>query len=104
GVDPDRARRDHIYDAMAHPRAVRVHLALPDRATCVEEMARVRRHTRATLPRVDVENGDALVRDGYLYAMLAQHEAQHTETILQTVQLIENLHYEPHLRRAPRVA
>jgi len=103
-VDPDRPRRDDLYDAMAHPRSVRVRLALPDRATCLDEMARVRRHTRASLGRVALDGDDPLVHEGYLYAMLAEHEAQHGETILQTLQLIDGLRYEPHLRRPPRVA
>ena len=36
--------------------------------------------------------------------MIAQNEAQHTETILQTIQLIDDLRYEPGLRREPRSA
>jgi iron(II)-dependent oxidoreductase len=36
--------------------------------------------------------------------MIAQHEAQHTETILQTIGLIDELRYEPGLRREPRGA
>ena len=35
------------------------------------------------------------------WSMLAQHEAQHEETVLQAIQLLDGLVYEPHLRRDP---
>lgn len=98
-ADPDRTTRDHTFDATAHPRATRGDLELPDRAACLDYLARIRRGTRATLRTADLETSDPLARDGFVYSMLAQHEAQHQETILQTVQLIRDLHYEPHLRR-----
>src|SRR5439155_2274879 len=42
--------------------------------------------------------------DCYVYKMIAQHEAQHSETILQTIQLIGELTYEPGRRVEPRRA
>ncbi len=103
-TDPTRASRDHTFDATAHPRAARGDLALPDRAAALDYLARVRRRTRAAIRTTDLESTDPLARDGFAYSMLAQHEAQHTETILQTTQLIGDLHYEPHLRREPPAA
>ena len=103
-TDPDRSARDHTFDATAHPRATRGDLDLPDRAACLDYMARVRRSTRQAIRRSDFDNPTELTKDGFVYAMLAQHEAQHTETILQTIQLIRDLHYEPHLRREPPAA
>lgn len=97
--DPDRKRRDHIFDATAQPRASRGDLDLPDRAACLDYLARVRRQTRVALRNVDLSADEPLIRDGFVFSMLAQHEAQHQETILQTIQLIRDLHYEPHLRR-----
>jgi len=32
-------------------------------------------------------NGDRLLRDGFVYDLIIQHEHQHNETILQTLQL-----------------
>lgn len=99
--DPARIERDHTFDATAHPRATRSGLALPDRAACLDYLARVRRATRAALRSADLEGNDPLMSDGFVFAMLAQHEAQHTETILQTTQLIRDLNYESYLRRDP---
>jgi iron(II)-dependent oxidoreductase len=53
---------------------------------------------------VSYDPGDPLLADGYVFRMIAQHEAQHTETILQTISLIDDLRYEPGLRREPRSA
>lgn len=104
GSDPERPNRDHTFDATAHPRATRGDLDLPDRTACLDYLARVRRRTRTAIRATDFETSDPLSRDGFVYSMLAQHEAQHTETILQTIQLIRDLHYEPHLRRDPPAA
>src|SRR5262249_32860263 len=43
---------------------------------------------------------DALLRDGYVYRMVLQHEYQHNETILQTLQLKTGAPYVPSMRRA----
>ncbi|MDG2307173.1 MAG: ergothioneine biosynthesis protein EgtB [Candidatus Binatia bacterium] len=100
-ADPETDARDHMFEATAHPRATRGDLDLPDRTASLDYLARVRRRTRATIRVTDTNGTDPLLRDGFVFAMLAQHEAQHTETILQTTQLIHDLHYEPHLRREP---
>lgn len=97
--DADRSNRDYTFDATAHPRATRGALELPDRAACLDYLARVRRRTKTAVQTADLESTDPLSHDGFVFSMLAQHEAQHTETVLQTIQLIEDLHYEPHLRR-----
>lgn len=99
--DEDRSRRNDLYEATAHPRATRGELELPERTAALDEMARVRRKTRAVLRRVDLDHRDPLTRDGFVFSMLAQHEAQHSETLLQTIQIMRDLHYEPHLRREP---
>ncbi|MEO5813708.1 MAG: ergothioneine biosynthesis protein EgtB [Gemmatimonadaceae bacterium] len=75
------------YNPFEHPRATRGALPLPTLAGQREDLARVR---RATLARLDAESFDAtnpLLRDGYVVRMVAQHERQHQETILQTLQL-----------------
>jgi iron(II)-dependent oxidoreductase len=42
---------------------------------------------------VDLDSGDRLLEDGFVYEMLLAHEHQHNETMLQLLQLIEA--YEP---------
>jgi iron(II)-dependent oxidoreductase len=106
-LDPQAAppdAREHVYDPIAHPRAVRSGLALPDRDGALAFLAAVRRTTRRVLATVTFDPGEPLLADGYVYAMVAQHEAQHGETILQTIQLVPDLVYEPGRRADPPAA
>jgi len=86
-----------IYNPFEHPRRVRGALNLPGREEVLEILAEVRERVLNKLETLDLEAGDALLRDGYVYAMVAQHEYQHNETILQTLQLKQGMPY-----RAPR--
>jgi len=86
-----------IYNPFEHPRRVRGALDLPGREEVLEILAEVRHRVLDKLETLDLEAGDPLLRDGYVYAMVAQHEYQHNETILQTLQLKRG---EPY--RAPR--
>ena len=86
-----------IYNPFEHPRRVRGSLDLPGRDEVREILAEVRTRVLEKLETLDLEAGDPLLRDGYVYAMVAQHEYQHNETILQTLQL---KHGEPYA--APR--
>jgi gamma-glutamyl hercynylcysteine S-oxide synthase len=45
------------------------------------------------LAEIDLDSGDRLLEDGFVYEMLLAHEHQHNETMLQLLQLIES--YEP---------
>jgi iron(II)-dependent oxidoreductase len=76
-----------IYNPFEHPRRVRGALNLPGREEVLEILAEVRERVLTKLETLDLEAGDPLLRDGYVYAMVAQHEYQHNETILQTLQL-----------------
>src|SRR5207244_6669566 len=49
------------------------------------------------LEPVVVDESNPLLRDGYVYKIVLQHEYQHSETILQTLQLKKGAPY-----RAPR--
>jgi iron(II)-dependent oxidoreductase len=86
-----------IYNPFEHPRRVRGALELPGREETLEILAEVRARVLEKLETLDLEAGDPLLRAGYVYAMVAQHEYQHNETILQTLQLKLG---EPY--RAPR--
>jgi len=94
----EHARHDHLYDAVRHPRRSRAALPLLGRDESFAYLDRVRARTRACLEDLELSITDhALLRDGYVWSMLAQHEAQHQETILQAIQIAE-LAYESHLR------
>jgi gamma-glutamyl hercynylcysteine S-oxide synthase len=86
-----------IYNPFEHPRRVRGILDLPGREEVLEILAAVRDRVLDKLEALDLGAGDPLLRDGYVYAMVAQHEYQHDETILQTLQLKRGDPY-----RAPR--
>ena len=93
-----RAQRDRIYDAIGNPRRTRAELPLLTHDESFAYLDRVRARTRSCLEEMErATAGHALLRDGYVWSMLAQHEAQHQETILQTIQIAE-LPYESHLR------
>jgi iron(II)-dependent oxidoreductase len=101
--DDEARRRDHLYDAVAHARAARGRLPLLDRRGVLDYLDEVRRHTHDALEGSRFPEADTLLRAGFVHAMLAQHEAQHTETILQTIALAR-LAYEPARRTAPPAA
>jgi iron(II)-dependent oxidoreductase len=100
----DAAReRDHLYDAVAHARAARGALPLLDRSGALAYLDDVRRQTLEVVARSTFPSSDPILRGGFVHAMLAQHEAQHGETILQTVQLA-GIGFEPARRVAPPAA
>src|SRR5262249_19951363 len=99
--DDEARRRDHLYDAVAHPRSKRRQLPLLEHGACLRYLDDARRHTLDTIARASFPAADPLVAGGFVHAMLAQHEAQHSETILQTIQLIGDLVYEPPRRQEP---
>jgi iron(II)-dependent oxidoreductase len=86
-----------IFDPFSNPRAVRGGLPLPSIEESLEMMANIRVQVLEKLARVDFDVDAPLLRDGYVYQMVLQHEYQHNETILQTLQLKKGEHY-----RAPR--
>jgi iron(II)-dependent oxidoreductase len=77
-----------MFNPFENPRSVRGELALPRLADTLDHMACAR---RTVLDRiVDGDTGKAdpqLLAGGYVYRMVAQHEYQHNETILQALQL-----------------
>ncbi|HKV50635.1 MAG TPA: ergothioneine biosynthesis protein EgtB [Gemmatimonadaceae bacterium] len=76
-----------MYNPFEYPRRVRGSLALPTLDECRSLMEEIRERVLERLRTADFEEGNALLREGYVYAMVAQHEYQHNETILQTLQL-----------------
>ena len=90
---------DDVYDAFRTPRSARGDLVLPDPAGVLERMAEVRGEALARLAEVDLESTNRLLREGFAWEMVRRHEAQHQETILQTVMLMTSEAYEPLRRR-----
>ena len=69
-----------VYDAFETPRARRGELSMLAPVPAREYLSKVRGRTRAVL-------GELGVGDGRLVELVLRHEQQHTETMLQTLQL-----------------
>jgi iron(II)-dependent oxidoreductase len=84
---PIDERFDDVYDAFRHPRRERPGLDLLDPDQARAFAADVRERSLAVLDTVDLDGDDPLQRDGFVYGMVVQHEHQHIETMLATLQL-----------------
>jgi iron(II)-dependent oxidoreductase len=87
GSDSMREGLRGIYNPFENPRATRGALDLPDRGACNAYLERVRATVLAGLGAHEPDDMSPLTRDGFVYRMVLQHEYQHDETILQTLQL-----------------
>ena len=76
---------DDLYDAFRHPRATRTELPLLDPEAARKYACSVRELTWEVLEHSAFD--DELTREGFVFAMVAQHEQQHDETMLATHQL-----------------
>ena len=77
-----------MFNPFENPRSVRGELALPRLADTLHHMAGERRMVLDRMMTGDTGGADPrLLEGGYVYRMVAQHEYQHNETILQALQL-----------------
>jgi iron(II)-dependent oxidoreductase len=84
-----------LYNPFEHPRSTRGSLALPGLEHCRDVMDEIRGRVLARLVSADFDASNPLLRDGFVYQMVLQHEYQHNETILQTLQLKRGAPYRP---------
>lgn len=86
GRDPMHPEIDPLYDAFEHPRSERPTLPLlpPGEARAYAHEVRGRVLDLLSASPLD---GAGLLRDGFAFGMIAQHEQQHDETMLITHQL-----------------
>jgi iron(II)-dependent oxidoreductase len=82
-----------IYNPFENPRAVRDSLPLPSLDECRSYLAQVRAAVLARAALGDPDPTTPLLRDGFVYRLVLQHEYQHCETILQTLQLKQGAPY-----------
>lgn len=82
-----------IYNPFENPRAVRDSLPLPSLPECREYLGEVRRAVLDELASIDPSGGTPLLDDGFVFRMVLQHEYQHNETMLQTLQLKQGTPY-----------
>src|SRR6185369_17256855 len=79
-------RLDDLYNAFAHLRAERAALELLTPAEARRFCNDVRGRSLDLLEEIDL-GAERLTEDAFVYGMLVQHEHQHVETMLQTLQL-----------------
>ncbi|GAA3846251.1 ergothioneine biosynthesis protein EgtB [Sphaerisporangium flaviroseum] len=87
GLIPLRPEIDKLYDAFAHPRRDRPSLPLLGPAEARRYIAGVRGRVLDVLDTVDLRDPDPLRSDGFVFGLVLQHEHQHDETMLATLQL-----------------
>jgi iron(II)-dependent oxidoreductase len=90
GAAPTNEVFDDVYDAFKHPRRDRPSLPILGPPQARAFVAGVRARALDVLATVDLDSDDPLLRDGFVYGLVAQHEHQHDETMLATIQLMEN--------------
>jgi gamma-glutamyl hercynylcysteine S-oxide synthase len=93
GDPPIAQHHDAVYDAFKHERRERSKLPAlrPDAARAYAED--VRERALAWLEHVDFDQPNALLRNGFVFGLVIQHELQHQETMLQTLQLKTDVEY-----------
>ena len=74
-----------MYDASLYPREERPSLNLLDRPSADRYLNAIRRAVLETLEDADLDGDDPLLKEGFVYNMVIQHEYQHNETMLQTL-------------------
>ncbi|MEX1008500.1 MAG: ergothioneine biosynthesis protein EgtB [Acidimicrobiia bacterium] len=90
GAEPTDPAFDDIYDAFKHPRRDRVSLPILDPAGARRFVAGVRERGLRVLDATTLDDGEPLLAGGFVYGMVVQHEHQHDETMLATIQLMDD--------------
>ena len=91
---PTDARYDDLYDAFAHPRRERAGLPILGPTEARTFLSDVRHRVLDVLDTIDLGVGDLdgtdpLTAHAFVYGMVIQHEHQHIETMLATINLME---------------
>lgn len=92
------AETDRLYDAFRTPRRTRGELPLLGLHEAFAYADQVRDRALRLLDTLDedgVRRLGQLVEGGFVYGMVAQHEQQHIETLVATLQLVTSVPLEP---------
>ena len=105
GLEPLRPDLMAVYDASETPRAERGDIPYLRRDDALEYMEQVRERALGVLAGADLSpDSDRLNANGFVWDLLIQHEHQHNETMLQTLQLAEPGVFVPDRIAGSRVA
>jgi iron(II)-dependent oxidoreductase len=91
-IDPSL---DHLYDAFRHPRPDRPSLPLLGPAGARRYLGEVRDRVLSVLERVEFDPAVPLLAGAFVVGLCVQHEHQHAETMLATLQLMNGRGYRP---------
>ncbi len=94
------ATYDEMYNPFDNPRWTRGGLPLLNRSEAQEYIAEVRGDALQLLRATELDPETPLLRNGYVYNMVLQHEAQHQETVLQALDVRDDL--EPYVIASDR--
>jgi len=94
GREPLHGELGRLYDAIENPRYTRGELPILRGDELRSYLEDVRVRALDVLSEVDLESdADSLLAGAFVYELLIAHEHQHTETMLQLIQMIDG--YEP---------
>jgi iron(II)-dependent oxidoreductase len=94
GREPLHGELGRLYDAIENPRATRNELPILRGDELRSYLEDVRERALDVLDGVNLESDDdPLMAGGFVYELLIAHEHQHTETMLQLIQMVDG--YEP---------
>lgn len=94
---------DRLYDAFEQPRPGRGQLQLLPRDEALVYLREIREEALTLLRRIPLDGEDPLAAGGRVHRMIAQHESQHQETMLQAIGIRRDLRFAPAMpsSRAP---
>jgi gamma-glutamyl hercynylcysteine S-oxide synthase len=99
GLPPFEEDFGRMFDAVLNPRPTRDKLPLPEGRGLYAYLARVREQSLDALDALEAAAEPELARGGFIFELIAEHEEQHQETLLQAMQLLADPPYSPAQRR-----
>jgi iron(II)-dependent oxidoreductase len=87
GLPAPDERYERVFDPIKTPREESKDL--PTRSEMEDYLRRVRDSALACLQRFDFDSADPLLRGGYVFQLVLEHERQHQETLAYLLQLLD---------------
>lgn len=91
GRAPYNQDLDEVYDPFDNPRSTRAGLPILGLEAATKYLEEVRHEVAARAKTVELDPGNPLVADAYVFNMIVQHEAQHQETMLAALNIRADL-------------
>ena len=101
GAEPLHDGFAAMFDPQINPRPTREALPLPSEEQLTGYLERVRHRSLEVLAEIDPRSAPELLGRGFVFEMVAEHEEQHQETLLQAMQVLRRPAYPAPGRRSP---